>query len=334
MKVIRELPEDEWRHFVEGNPQGNIFHTPEMFQVFNSAKNHRPELWAVKNDRRILALLLPVQVTIIGNLLRRFTTRSVAYGSVLYVKGTEGQKGLALLLETYTREVKGAPIFTELRNLSDLHAIKPILSDYGFVYEDNLNYLIDLKRPPEAIMQSFGRSTRKKLRRALKRGEVVVEEVKELDQIAACYDLLSLSYRSAQVPLADRSLFEAAFDLLYPKNMIRFTLARVDQTPVATVVDLLYKDTVYGWYGGLDRAYGFYMPNELLHWHIFQWGAEKGYHLFDFGGAGKPDEDYGVRDFKAKFRGQLVCYGRNTYVHKPRVLRMSALAYKLLRKWL
>lgn len=332
--IVHTLPEEEWRCFVEEHPAGNIFHTPEMLQVFSHTKGHRPELWAVTEDRRVLALLLPVQITLMNGLLRHFTTRSVAYGSVLRAPGARGHEALALLLRTYTHDVDRTSLFTELRNLSDLETVQPILHEHGFVYEDNLNYLINLKRPPEAILQSFGRRTRKNIRRGLRRGEVVVEEVKEREQVAACYDLLCQSFRAARVPLADRSLFEAAFDLLYPKSMVRFTLARVGQTPVAASVELLYKDVVYGWYGGMDRAYGSYVPNELLMWHILQWGAENGYRLYDFGGAGKPDEEYGVRDFKAKFGGELVCYGRNTRVHAHGRLWLSEQGYRLLRRWL
>ena len=36
-----------------------------------------------------------------------------------------------------------------------------------------------------------------------------------------------------------------------------------------------------------------------------------------FGGAGKPDKPYGVRDYKLKFGGQLVNWGRFEKVHKP-----------------
>jgi len=55
---------------------------------------------------------------------------------------------------------------------------------------------------------------------------------------------------------------------------------------------------------------------------------------YDFGGAGKPDEEYTVRDFKAKFGGKLVCYGRNTYVHSHELLYLSKQGYRLLRRWL
>ena len=39
--IVRTLPEDEWRRFVEGYLAGNIFHTPEMFQVFSRAKGYQ-----------------------------------------------------------------------------------------------------------------------------------------------------------------------------------------------------------------------------------------------------------------------------------------------------
>ncbi|MDH4208252.1 MAG: hypothetical protein OEV76_05210, partial [Anaerolineae bacterium] len=54
--------------------------------------------------------------------------------------------------------------------------------------------------------------------------------------------------------------------------------------------------------------------------------------VYDFGGAGKADEEYGVRDFKAKFGGDLVCYGRNTCVHAPFRLAMSKLGYEGYRR--
>ena len=99
-------------------------------------------------------------------------------------------------------------------------------------------------------------------------------------------------------------------------------------------MDLLYKDVIYGWYGGVDREYSAYVPNEILMWNILQWGAENGYAVYDFGGAGKPDEEYGVRDFKAKFGGDLVCYGRNICVHNPLMLQLSTAGYSILRGWL
>jgi lipid II:glycine glycyltransferase (peptidoglycan interpeptide bridge formation enzyme) len=140
------------------------------------------------------------------------------------------------------------------------------------------------------------------------------------------------TYRTAHIPLADVSLFEAAFDILQPKGMIKFLLGRVEDTYVAASAALLYKDVIYGWYRGFNRTYSAYLPNDLMVWHILKWGAENGYRTFDFGGAGKPGEDYGPRKFKAKFGGQLLEFGRNTCIHTKLRLQISQIAYRLYRQ--
>ncbi len=78
MKVVRELDEKRWGEFVTEHPHGNIFHTPEMFRVFARAEGFDPTLWAVVADSgRILALMLPVRITALGQLFLRISTRSV-----------------------------------------------------------------------------------------------------------------------------------------------------------------------------------------------------------------------------------------------------------------
>jgi hypothetical protein len=337
MRIVRQLDEHLWREFVDRHPQGNVFHTPEMFQVFALAKGHNPTLWAaVGNDERVLALMLPVQVTVLNGLARHFTTRSVVYGSVLCAPGVEGKEALAKLLHTYKREVRGAPLFTELRNLSDVSAVQPVLGDNGFVHEGHLNFLIDLERPKEEIWSSVDGNVRTNVRKARRKG-VVVEEVTALDEVPAAYAVLARVYERIQIPLAPCSLFEAAFDVLYPQGMIKLFEARVEDpcnVCIGVAIRLLYKGVIHAWYAGSIRDYAKYKPNDLLNWHVLEWGAQNGFKCFDFGGAGKPDQDYGPRRFKAKYNGTLVNYGRNTCVHHPLRLRFSEWGYQIYRRYL
>src|SRR5690606_902390 len=183
VRILRELPIHQWKAYVDEHPQGNIFHTPEMFQVFARAQGYRPQLWAAMNEEKILALFLPVNVSLSGGLLAPLTTRSIAYGSILVTPSAEGKHALSLLLKTYVREVEGHPLFTELRNLSDLGCVQSILRQHGFTYEDHLNYLIDLDRPTEEIFQSIGCRTRKNLNRRHNRENVVIEEVTDRSRL-------------------------------------------------------------------------------------------------------------------------------------------------------
>lgn len=334
-RVVRTLDVDCWRQFLERNPGASIFHTPEMFAVFSQAKGYKPHLWAAVDDQnQVQALLLLVEVNVLSrNILPQLTARAIAYGGVAYEPSPVGEEALNYLLQSYTRQAGGATLFTELRHLYDMKAVQTILAQNGFVYEDHLNYLVNLARPVEEIMQGVGARTRKRLRKALREGTVQVEEITDRSQLQqGWYEVLAKTYQYAQVPLADLSLFEAAFELLQPKGMIRLTVAKAEGVVAACSAELVYKDTIYGWYGGSDRDYGKYNANEILTWHILEWGATHGYRVYDFGGAGKPDEAYGPRDFKAKFGGDLVCFGRNSYVHSQFLLRLSTYGYKAYQR--
>ena len=332
--VVQTLPEEKWRRFVEEHPQSNIFHTPEMFQVFSATQGHHPTLWAtVDDEEHVLALLLPVQVTLLGQSLRHLTTRAIVYGSVLCAPGAEGQEALAMLLRLYKKQ-KNTSLFTELRNLSDLSEIQPTLQENGLIHEGHLNFLIDLDLPVDKVWSNIHKSARRKIKRAMNKKQLEIEEVHHRSQVATCYAIFQETYARAHVPLADHSMFEAAFDVLYPMGMIKFLLGRVGDIYVAASAALLYKDVIHGWYRGFDLAYSKYLPNDLMVWEILKWGAENGYHVFDFGGAGKPGEDYGPRKFKAKFGGTLVNFGRNTCIHHPLLLRLSQQGYQLYRRFL
>ena len=63
-----------------------------------------------------------------------------------------------------------------------------------------------------------------------------------------------------------------------------------------------------------------------------RWGAENGCHTFDFGGAGKPNKEYGVREFKRQFGGALVNYGRCKKIHSPLKVKIAEKGFEVYRK--
>jgi hypothetical protein len=331
-KITDRLDEKTWSDFVNQHPQGNIFHTPEMFQVFMQAIGYQPELRAAVSEKgQVLALFLPVQVSLKDGFMSRLTTRSIAYGSTLCTPDSAGKEALEALLSDYSKKTGSKGLYTELRHLTDLSAMQPIFTNCGFEFQEHLNFLIDLDCTSEELFNKIGARTRKHIRRAIKKEQIAIDEVENIQQIKSIYQMIKKSYLDAHIPVADISLFEAAFNVLYPLNMVKFTLVRLGNIYIASSVELIFKDVIYGWYGGVDRVYSSYTPSEFITWHILEWGSENGYITYDFGGAGSPNEKYGVRDFKAKFGGRLVNYGRNTCVHDPILLQISTAGYNILR---
>jgi hypothetical protein len=335
MRIVRDVDEKVWRAFVEENASANIFHTPEMMQVFARAEGYQPQVWAaLRDDGELLALWLPVQHTVLDQpLLRQLSTRAVLYGSVLCASGPQGQEALNQLLSIYNRETKSQVIFTELRNLTDMGDLQPVLTQNGFAYEEHLNFLIDLTQSEQAMWKAIRSNAQRNVRKARKSG-VVIEETQGQSGVTAAYAILQQVYKRVQVPLPHVSLFRAVFELLWPQDMAKIFLARADGETIGVLTLLIYKGVAIYWYTGALREFSSYRANDMMVWHALEWSQKHGCHTFDFGGAGKPDEEYGVRDFKAKFGGSLVNYGRNVCVHAPLRRRASETGYELLRRFL
>lgn len=331
MKVVTHLDKNVWRDFVDTHPQSQIFHTPDIFEVFAQTRKCRPTLWAtVDEQQRPLALLLPVEITLMNGILYRFTSRAVAYGSVLCSSGPAGEEALEKLLSTYKKETGNKLLFTELRNLTGLESLQPTFNKNGFIYEDHLNFLIDLSSPSEEIWKSIRSSAQRNIRRARKE-QVTIETIEDPRRIPDMYAVLQEIYGRIQVPLIDLSFFETAFDILHSRGMMEVFVARFQGVDIGVLTLLLHKDIALYWYTGSLREYARCRAGDLMVWHVLEWASQRGFRLFDFGGAGKPDEPYGVRDFKAKFGGELVNYGRNICIHSPLTFKLSKVLYQAAR---
>ncbi|PWB51818.1 MAG: hypothetical protein C3F13_12980 [Anaerolineales bacterium] len=332
IKIVNTLNDLIWRDFIEAQPQANVYHTPEMFQVFSNAEGHQPALWAaIKDDGTLLAMLLPVQVSLQNGSLHAWTTRAVVYGSVLTIQGEDGADGLRFLLREYNTFARGKFLLTELRNQSPIDSIQPVLSECGYAFEEHLNYLVNLDVSEDVLWHGLSKSCRQRVHISIDKG-TIVQEVSDSDQLEAAYGKLQSVYQRVHVPLAHISLFKAALDICSPLEMCKVFIASVDNTCIGACFNLIYNGRMHAWYSGSDRAYAAYNPNELLKWHSFLWGKAHGCHTFDFGGAGRPNEAYGPRAFKAKFGGELVNYGRNVCVHSPLRYQISKTIYRVARK--
>lgn len=332
MHIVRNLDEIRWREFINNHPSSTLFHTPEMFKVFERTKGFAPELWAVVDaDGQIYSLFLPTKNNILSGVLQYVSTRAVAYGSILCAPGPHADDALLLLLNAYNKN-KNILLFTELRNQSDNQDFQNCLNEQGFIFENHLNFLIDLTKPIDEVWRNVRSSARRNVKKAEK-SNVIIEEIEDAEDLTEAYQILKKVYSRIQGSLPDKTLFEAGFDILRPIGMMKILLAKLDGVSVGTLTLLMYKGTITYWYTGTLHEFASYRVSDYLAWHAIKYGIEGDFTTFDFGGGGKPDEQYGVRDFKAKYGGELVNYGRNTKIHSPIRFQVSRYGYKVVRKF-
>jgi len=333
MLEITDSPDvKQWSEFVYGHPYGNIFQTPEMAEVYKRTRNYEPISLAVVDDTdEILAILLAVVIKEMGGILGSFSARSIIQGGPLFVEGEKGIKALKLLMGHYDKIVQKKALYTEIRNMGDTSNISSFLNTMGYKYEEHLNFLVDLTKSTEEVWKQIHRSMRKNIKKAEKIG-VEVEQMEDRLLLSSFYSFLMDVSRDAKKPLPDISFFEAIFDILVPKNMAKFYLAKNNGEYIGGRVSLVYKKVIYAYFVGVPKEYKHLGANPLLNWHVIAWGAENGYHTFDFGGAGKPNEEYGVREFKRQFGGRLVNYGRYKKIYSPIKMKIAERGFQFYRK--
>ena len=322
---------NRWCQFLVEHEDSNIFHTPEMYDVFADTPDCRPAVLCAVSSGQILALMTPVRVRLTRLPVGRLAWRVLLFGGILAERSERGQEAVRVLLHRLRSEARGCEI--EVRNLSN-RSLEACLTSLHFKEQGYLNYHVDLAGGPPAVWRRISGNGRKTIRNALNK-DTRVAEIHDRTTVQDIYELLQKSYRRASVPLVDRSLFYAVYDHLKPKGMARLFVARLGDSCIAGSVELIYRDTICGWYQGYDSSFSHYRPNDLLMWHVLKWGSEQGYRWYDFGGAGRADEPYGVRDFKAKFGGRLVDDPRYQLDLIPGIRRVGEAglkAYRTLRR--
>ena len=328
--IVQSLRKEEWENFVYKHPGGNIFQTPEMYEVYKRTKHYEPILLAVKNEsNEIFAIVLAVIEREFSGILGIFNARSSIYGGPLIVN--EDINILELLLKEYDKIILKKALYTLCRNFWDTSGFNGIFKKCGYRYEEQLNFLIDLKRPPEMILSNFKRDKKRAVKKADKLG-LDFKIADSINEVESFYKILLETYRKAGIPLADKTFFLSMFDQLCKKDEAKLFIAKINDDIIAGRFVLCYKTALFDWYAGAKSDSFSYHPNEFLVWCVLKWGAENGYHVFDFGGAGNPSEEYGVREFKKQFGGQLVNFGRYKKIHSPKKLWFSMKMFEMYRR--
>lgn len=334
MIKITDSPDiTKWSKFVHDHPHGNIFQSPEMAEVYKRTKNYEPITLAAINTKNddLLAILQAVVIKEMSGTLGTFSARSIIRGGPLFIKNENSIKVLKILMEHYDKIIQKKAIYTQIRTMWDISDISSFFNGMGYEYEEHFNFLFNLTIPKDMLWKQLFKSRRNGINRA-KRNGVVVKEVTDKSLIPIVYTLVQETYINAKLPLADRNLFDSSFDILTPKNMVKFFLAKYEDKYIGTIVVLTYNGVVYDWYAGASRNYLQLCPNDILPWHIMEWGSKNGYHTFDFGGAGNPNEEYGVREFKKQFGGKLENFGRYKMVHSPIKMKIAEIGFEIYKR--
>ena len=180
------------------------------------------------------------------------------------------------------------------------------------------------------VEQHLSESRKRYIRTTIREGATPIYNP-TIEQVRAYYEILKHLYKTkVKTPLLDWEFFEK----LYHVEHAHYILVEYQRRIIGgTIVMELPNKTMYEWFEcGLDGVGEHIYPSTYATYLGLAYAAEHACPKFDMMGAGKPDEPYGVRDFKAKFGGELVEHGRFLCVRKPLLYWIGKLGVKILKK--
>jgi len=329
VKILKEIDhslKERLDEFVLYHPNSNFFQTSYAFELFNSVKNYESILILANEGKDIVGALLSVLIKESGP-AGFFSRRCIVWGGPV-VKDNNPEI-CTQLLKSLNKTVKQKVIYTEFRNLFDMKSFHDSFSEPGFKFKEHLNYVVKLDAE-KSVRKRMSSSKWRQIKKSLSEGaQIIIPDT--IDQVKSFYEILLNLYRNkVKKPLPPWEFFETFYTM---QDLGKYFLIEYQGKIIGGIMCPIYKDRIYEMYiGGLDKEYTQVYPSVLATWAPIQYGLQHGLSYFDFMGAGKPDDDYGVRQFKEKFGGEQVNYGRYLHINNFLMYHLGKIGLTIRQK--
>jgi lipid II:glycine glycyltransferase (peptidoglycan interpeptide bridge formation enzyme) len=326
LKLIseKEIDPKEWEGFFNSNSFKTPFQNKQFYDLFNSVEGFKAKVFAVKANDKIEALCV-VTFQREKGIKGYFSRRGIIYGGPLL---TDNKKAALELLKHLATELKEA-IYIETRNFKDYSDYKKEFSETGWDFEPYLNYHLNCTSE-ELVWKNLNTNRQRQIKKAFKSG-VVLEEAKTETDVKGFHNILNQLYKTKiKKPVFSLEFFQK----FVHNNTGKIFLVKYQNKIIGGIAcPVLEGNSIYELYiCGLDNEYKDCSPSVMATYAAIQYGFKKALNYFDFMGAGKPEEDYGVRSFKEKFGGELVKHGRYIKVNDKLLYGLGKKAIGILSK--
>lgn len=327
IKKIENISKSEWQQLLAYSSTASYFQSPAFYEFFKSLSFLETFGWGIYRNDELNALVCGYLIKNGGSLTSFFSRRAVIHGGLLLADDVSNEE-VELLLKELVRNLSKKAIYIEIRNSVNFYAFKDIFQKSGFKFQSHLNYLVDTSIP-ENIKERYSESKIRQLRKS-KSQEVDCNPTTEQKDIDEFYLILKNLYkRKVKKPLFPKEFFEK---LVLQENCKLFVVKKDSQVIGGIACAFLPGKVAYEWFVcGDTKNYNYLYPSVVATHTGITFAAENGCQYFDFMGAGKPDVEYGVREFKEKFGGKLHNWGRFIYISNSFLFKIGKFVIETLK---
>jgi CelD/BcsL family acetyltransferase involved in cellulose biosynthesis len=328
VSIIDPVKDARWDRFVEKHPFGSIYQLSTWKKVleksFKHIKGHHLAL--IDSQTNIIQAALPlfeVRSWLTGN---RFVSIPFSAFSDPLVSSPEQMVIFLQALFDLSNELRIPSI--ELRTFKS----SALIQDTRFVSSTlfNLAYL-SLDSDLEQLKKSYRRQFRQHIDKT-QRSKLRLKVADSESDLQSFYRLYIKTRKRLCLPPQPYLFFKSLWDTFHPLNMIDLLLAKVDNQPVAGIINYKFKDHVSGEYEAWDAKFDKISPVYFLIWEMIKKAYYEGYKNMDLGRTSI--SNIGLLEFKKRWGAKMMELPQFYYpkkVAQKSFQREKSLSYKFVQ---
>ena len=330
MKILKnnEIDGMQWQELLDSSPTKSFFQSKTCYDFYTQLSFLTPFAIAVAENDKLQALVCGYIVAEGGKIKQYFSRRAIIPAGILLANKVN-EKYIVQLLAELKMHLARKAIYTEIRNYNDYAVYTKLFQHAGFTYYPHLNFHLD-SFESDNVMNNLKSNKRRYLKNSLKAGAnySITTDKSEINEL---FRILQILYKTKiKTPLFPAEFFQK---LSLIENSVVFVVKLNERIIGGSVFVMLPKVAIYEWFVcGEDKMHKGVYPSILATWAGIEFASKNEIPLFDFMGAGKPDVEYGVRDFKAEFGGKLVEHGRFLSVQSKIRYALGVIYVKLMKQ--
>ena len=272
------LEDFRWTKFLDANPDASVFHTAPWLRALKRTYGYEPVAFTTTpspNDLKNGIAFCSINSWLTG---RRLVSLPFSDHGEPLCDSAENLSCMLLFLQAYRTGQNWK--YLQVRPLHD--ELSETYSAAGFLpSEEYYFHSLDLTPSLEDIFNGLDRdSVQRRIQRA-ERATLTEKSGRSQDLLQDFYGLFLMTRRRQRVPPTPRIWFQNLVDEMGEALEIR--VAYKENTPVASILNLQYKDIVYYKYGCSDALFSNYGATPWLFWNAITSAKSKGFASFDLG---------------------------------------------------
>jgi len=323
-----EVHEGKWLQLLDKSAFASPFQTPAFYKINRAANQIDAHVFAVE-ENDVYKVLVVVTVQQERGLISYFSRRGIIFGGpILDDCSVDVLKNFLMYVATCLQQ---KVIYLETRNYFDIKAYKKAFDECGWQYTPNVTIQLNITGKTNAeLLSSLTSNRRNEIKKSISQG-VSYGLCHSENEVIEIYKILKELYSNkVKLPIPNVKYFIE----MYKDGLMKAFFVKHDGIVIggSFCMVLSGKGLYTFYYCGLSYYKKNIYPTHLAILAALEYAIANDIPHIDFMGAGKPNEKYGVREYKSQFGGTLVEHGRFLYVSNQFLYNLGKKAIQFMKK--